>query len=196
MEANKQEANPFALNLPNQITITRLVVSILVFVCIPMGYFIAALIFFLIAAGTDWADGYIARKYQLVTKLGRILDPFADKILICGAFIFLGAEPGSEITAWMAVVVVGRELLVTVLRSFMEEQGVDFSAQMAGKLKMVFQCVAVVASLALLATSADKRPDWLLYLTIISVWTAIVSTIYSGAGYIIIAARLLRQPKP
>ena len=78
----------------------------------------------------------------------------------------------------------------------MEEQGVDFSAQMAGKLKMVFQCVAVVASLALLATSADKRPDWLLYLTIISVWTAIVSTIYSGAGYIIIAARLLRQPKP
>ena len=78
----------------------------------------------------------------------------------------------------------------------MEEHGVDFSAQMAGKLKMVFQCVAVVASLALLATSADERTDWLLYLTIISVWTAIVSTIYSGAGYIIIAARLLRQPKP
>ena len=83
-----------------------------------------------------------------VTKLGRIFDPFVDKIIICGTFIFLAAEwPASGIAPWMAVVVMGREMLVTAIRSVIEQQGGDFSAQMAGKLKMVFQCVAVVASL-------------------------------------------------
>ena len=69
---------------------------------------------------TDWLDGYWARKYGQVTTLGRILDPFVDKIIICGTFIFLAAVPGSRrVAAWMAVVVVGRELLVTALRSFL-----------------------------------------------------------------------------
>ena len=135
-----------SMNLPNQITIARLVVSLIVFVLIPLKQFSWALGFFLLAATTDWLDGYLARKHGLVTQLGRILDPFADKILISGAFIFLAAEPGSQIAAWMAVVVVGRELLVTALRSFLEQQGADFSAKMAGKLKMVFQCAAVALS--------------------------------------------------
>ena len=118
-----------SMNLPNQITIARLVVSLIVFVLIPLRQFQWAMVFFLIAAATDWLDGYLARKHGLVTQLGRILDPFADKILISGAFIFLAAEPASQIAAWMAVVVVGRELLVTALRSFLEQQGADFSAQ-------------------------------------------------------------------
>ena len=81
-----------SLNLPNQITLVRLVLSIVAFVLIPLGMYLSALIVFLVAAGTDWVDGYIARKYNLVTKLGRILDPFADKFLICGTFIYLAAE--------------------------------------------------------------------------------------------------------
>ena len=103
---------------------------------------------FIIAAGTDWLDGYYARKYGQVTTLGRILDPFADKVIVCGTFIFLAADPDDGTTfpcglrAWMVVVIVGRELLVTALRSFIEDRGSDFSAKMSGKLKMVFQCIA------------------------------------------------------
>ena len=156
---NADSSSSQVFNLPNQITIARLVLSIAVFVLIPMGHFAAALTCFAIAAGTDWLDGYIARKYNLVTKLGRILDPFADKFLICGVFIYLGAEPNSGIAAWMAVVVVGRELLVTVIRSFLEGEGIDFSAKLAGKLKMVFQCAAVIVSLLVLAMTTV--PSWL-----------------------------------
>ncbi|MFC1759018.1 CDP-diacylglycerol--glycerol-3-phosphate 3-phosphatidyltransferase [Planctomycetota bacterium] len=180
------------LNLPNQITIARLVISVLLFVFMSLHQFVPSLICFVLAAGTDWVDGYIARKYDLVTQLGRILDPFADKILICGIFVFLAAEPGSEIVAWMSVVIVGRELLVTALRSFLEQQGGDFSAKMAGKLKMVFQCAAVILSLLLLI-QGDPVNDGLRYATIATVWLAVASTVYSGLGYVLSAGRMLRH---
>lgn len=182
------------LNLPNQITIARLAVSLAIFALLPFRLYTPALICFIVAAGTDWLDGYLARKYQLVTQLGRILDPFADKILVCGTFIFLAAEPDSCITAWMAVLVVGREMLVTGLRSFLEQQGADFSAMMAGKLKMVFQCLAVVLSLLLLRKLklGETPAPWLKPATQGAVWLAILSTVYSGAEYVQTAARLLR----
>lgn len=183
------------LNLPNQITIARLIVSLAVFVLIPFRQFHWAMWLFILAALTDWLDGYLARKYSLVTQLGRILDPFADKILICGVFILLVAEPRSCIAAWMAVLVVGREMLVTGLRSFLEQQGADFSAKMAGKLKMVFQCLAVVLSLYMLTLlkANETLPFWLERATQAAVWLAVLSTIYSGAEYVISAARLLRR---
>ena len=119
-------------NVPNIITTIRLVLSIVVFALIAVDQFLAAMIVFIIAASTDWIDGYWARKYNQVTQLGRIFDPFADKIAICGTFIFLSAETGSGIPAWISVVIVGRELLVTALRSFLEQRGADFSASFAG----------------------------------------------------------------
>jgi CDP-diacylglycerol--glycerol-3-phosphate 3-phosphatidyltransferase len=174
------------------------VLSIAVFVLIPLQQYAAALIVFVIAASTDWIDGWWARKYGQVTKLGRIFDPFVDKIIICGTFIYLAAEwPASGIAPWMAVVVMGREMLVTAIRSVVEGQGGDFSAQMAGKLKMVFQCVAVVASLIALkhfqdAGSRDASlPDWLYWTLHISVFLAWTSTIYSGLEYVVAAARIL-----
>jgi CDP-diacylglycerol--glycerol-3-phosphate 3-phosphatidyltransferase len=181
------------INFPTQITILRLIVSLLVFIWIPLRQFQWALWAFLLAAGTDWLDGYLARRNQLVTQLGRILDPFADKILICGAFILLGAEPGSRVEAWMAVVVVGRELLVTALRSFLEQRGSDFSANMSGKLKMVFQCLAVTLSLCLLSWGPTSVPPWLDRLTWTAVWLAVISTVYSGIGYVFTAASLMRE---
>ena len=147
-------------NVPNQLTTLRLVLSVVVFVLIPFKLYLPAMIVFIIAASTDWVDGYWARKYAQVTKLGRVFDPFVDKIIICGAFILLAAEPRSGIQAWMAVIVVGREMLVTTLRSFIEQSGGDFSAKMAGKLKMVFQCMAVVASLIVLWHGAPE-PAWM-----------------------------------
>lgn len=185
------------LNVPNVLTAIRFLLAIVVFVLVPFGQYVAAIVVFLLAASTDWIDGYWARKYGQVTKLGRIFDPFVDKIIICGTFIFLAAEQGSGITAWMAVVVMGRELLVTALRSFIEQEGGDFSAQMSGKLKMVFQCIAVVASLIVLrrlqiiGNRTAVLPPWLYWTLHISVWVAVLSTVQSGLEYIVAAARML-----
>ena len=178
-------------------TSLRLILSLVLFCLIPLGYYWAALVLFVLAAGTDWLDGWYARRYHQVTVLGRILDPFADKIVICGTFIFLVAEPALStewygLHAWMAVVIVGREMLVTVLRSFIEQSGGDFSAKMAGKLKMVFQCVAVVISLLVLMHGDREPPLWLTTALVVSVWVAVLLTIYSGVGYMLAAARYFR----
>ena len=188
------------LNVPNVLTTARFVLSIVVFVLIPLQHYFAAMIIFIIAASTDWIDGWWARKYSQVTKLGRIFDPFVDKIIICGTFIFLAGEwPPSGIAPWMAVVIMGREMLVTAIRGFIEQQGGDFSAQIAGKLKMIFQCAAAVASLLALQHShasqsqASPLPDWLYWTLHGSVWLALFLTVYSGLEYIVAAARLLPQ---
>jgi CDP-diacylglycerol--glycerol-3-phosphate 3-phosphatidyltransferase len=181
------------LNVPNQLTLARLALSVVVFALIGWKWHLAAIITFIIAASTDWVDGYYARKYGQVTKLGRILDPFVDKIIICGSFIYLAAEPESGITAWMAVLVVAREILVTALRSFIEQSGGDFSANWSGKWKMVFQCVAVVISLVALRFGPPPRPLWLTITLLLSVWTAIISTVYSGAVYVIAAITRFRD---
>src|SRR5262245_50954273 len=106
-----KQASSTILNVPNVLTTARFLLAIVVFVLIPLHQYLAATVVFLIAAGTDWLDGWWARKYSQITKLGRMFDPFVDKIIICGTFIFLAAEPGSGIRPWMAVVVMGREML-------------------------------------------------------------------------------------
>ena len=194
-------------NVPNVLTIARLVLSVVCFVFFVFESYLPALIFFAIAAGTDWVDGFWARRYGQVTQLGRILDPFADKIIICGTFIFLAAVPlvasgesASQVTAWMAVIVVARELLVTALRSFFEEHGSDFSAKWSGKWKMVFQCAAVAASLARLwhygfagGVWAVDPPDWTMWAVRLTVWVAVGMTIYSGWVYVQRALAMLRK---
>ena len=180
-------------NVPNQLTIGRLVLAIVCFVLISLQVYGAAFVVFLVAVSTDWIDGYWARKYNQVTKLGRILDPFVDKIIICGTFIFLCAEPQSGITAWFAVIVVGREILVTALRGFIEQQGGDFSARALGKWKMEFQCVAVSTSLVVLMGIAGPDAGWLDWTLLVAVWLAVLFTIYSGVDYIGAAIKMVRN---
>jgi len=198
--ADKPMQRPAALlNVPNQLTIARLVLSIVLFVLIALRMFAVATVVFVVAASTDWLDGFIARRYGLVTVLGRILDPFVDKVIICGTFIFLVAEPLSELKAWMAVVVVGRELLVTALRGYLEQQGADFSASLSGKLKMVLQCVAAGMSLWYLhllsgatAADAEMHANFLIALRC-AIWAAVALTVWSGVEYIFAAIRLIRR---
>lgn len=189
-----------ALNLPNQLTSLRLLLAVIQFALMVWDYYLASMVLFIIAASTDWLDGYYARKYGQVTTLGRILDPFADKVIVCGTFIFLVAVPLMAhvpygLRAWMVVVIVGRELLVTALRSFIEERGSDFSAQLSGKLKMVFQCVAAGTCLFYLSYEQPlaEAPRWVWLLLVTSLWAAVVTTVVSGLGYIYTAVRLLRQ---
>ncbi len=86
-------ARPAVFNLPNQLTSLRLLIAVVLFCFITAGYYLTGLWLFILAAGTDWLDGYFARKYGQITTLGRILDPFADKVIVCGTFIFLVAIP-------------------------------------------------------------------------------------------------------
>ena len=187
----KSPARSAVFNLPNQLTIARLVLALVLFGLITWQYWLTSLAVFIVAAATDWLDGYFARKYGLVTVLGRILDPFVDKIIICGAFICLVGDPRSGIAGWMAVVVVGRELLITALRSFLEQQGADFSAAMSGKLKMVVQCVAAGVSLFYLSYPAGSEPAWIQYLLPAAVWGALALTVYSGFEYVRRAVQLM-----
>ena len=196
MDDLKQRRISRLVNVPNVLTTMRLILAVVAFVLVPLGLYLPALVVFAVAAVTDWIDGYWARRFDQVTQLGRIFDPSADKIIVCGLFILLAAEEGSEIAPWMAVVVVGREMLVTALRGFIEQSGGDFSAKMAGKLKMVFQCAAIIASLVMLMYGTDAAPDWLRWVLPTLVWLAVLSTIYSGLEYVFVAGKyLLDEPE-
>ncbi|MDA0659416.1 MAG: CDP-diacylglycerol--glycerol-3-phosphate 3-phosphatidyltransferase [Planctomycetota bacterium] len=182
-------------NLPNIITMARLVGAVIVFVLIGCKAYQVALIVFLIAAATDWLDGYLARRNNQVTQFGRILDPFVDKMLVCGTFTFLVAEPASGVQAWMAVVVFGRELLVTALRSFLEQQSADFSASWSGKVKMVVQLAALTFAMWL-TTQYDRLDAVPPQLATLGWWlmvAAMFSTLQSGLEYVLKAASLIPQ---
>jgi CDP-diacylglycerol--glycerol-3-phosphate 3-phosphatidyltransferase len=195
-------------NVPNQVTVTRICLAAVLFALMELQLYTASLVVFIIAASTDWVDGYWARKYGQITQLGRILDPFADKMIICGIFIYLAAAPqlsdgtpASGVAAWMAVVILARELAVTALRSFIENQGGDFSAKWAGKWKMVFQCLAACFSIGQLRyfmpaerSLSPMLPAWTSYGLTVFLWIALALTIYSGAEYIWVSIKVLRQP--
>lgn len=156
---------------------------------------VAALVFIL-AATTDALDGHLARKWGVVSKFGRVMDPFADKLLVLGAFVMLagprftwtfhdGTTLGfSRVAAWMAVVILGRELLVTSLRGVLESQGVDFSATMTGKLKMVLQSVAVPLILVVITFSTPWPSSATAWLLDIVVWLTVLVSAASGIPYV------------
>lgn len=201
---NSSESSSQVFNVPNVLSGIRLIMAFMVVGLIPVGWYQLALVLFVIAASTDWIDGWWARRFNQVTQLGRILDPFCDKMIICGTYIVLAVAMHdypwyASIAGWMAVVVMGREMLVTALRGFIEQSGGDFSAKMAGKLKMVFQCVAVGAALVALAYQQslggeplESSPSWVNWTLIGFAWLALITTLYSGAEYVLAAIQFVR----
>jgi CDP-diacylglycerol--glycerol-3-phosphate 3-phosphatidyltransferase len=182
--------------VPNVISLARLVLAIILFAVIegvggelPL----AALILFVVAAATDWVDGWYARRYGQVSRLGRIFDPLVDKVIVCGTFVLLADRTGSALLPWMAVVIVVRELVVTAIRAEMERAGRDFSAGLMGKLKMVFQCVAIALELGSRTWPELAVSGVTIHLAAVGVaWLAVVTTISSGVDYIVAARPLLR----
>lgn len=165
-----------------------------------------AMVLFVVAAFTDFLDGYLARKWNAVSVFGRVMDPFADKILVLGAFVML-AGPNfrldgdgamlSGVAPWMVVVIIARELLITSLRGLCESRGINFSATQAGKLKMIAQSVSVplILLLAWLATgreTADAGDP----LVIANFWIALTTTLLtalSAVPYLTRGFAALRQ---
>jgi CDP-diacylglycerol--glycerol-3-phosphate 3-phosphatidyltransferase len=195
---SNKESNPAISlsnwNVPNALTIARIVLAFVLFGLLECRYYVAGLVLFLIAACTDWIDGWWARKYNQCTVFGRIMDPFADKLIVCGTLIYLVTIPTltnvpGGLAVWMVVVIIVRELLVTTIRAFLEQQGRDFSAKMSGKLKMWFQCIAIPACL-LWVIAGQQQPSWIYYTMITSVWAMLLITIYSGVLYIVAAIKL------
>ncbi|MFH5805026.1 CDP-diacylglycerol--glycerol-3-phosphate 3-phosphatidyltransferase [Alienimonas sp. DA493] len=198
-----------SFNLPNTVTVARLLLACVLFGMIAYnGLWKSAAALFVFAASTDFLDGWLARKYGQVTTLGRILDPFVDKIVVVGALLFLlekrvtleGGElvVWSGVSAWMVLVIVAREMFVSSLRGFLEKHGIDFSADWTGKVKTTVQFVAVTASLlslapefARLAPLIDGR-SWFLWTRDALLWGAALFTAYSGVAYV---ARGMRELK-
>lgn len=183
-----QPASSKMFNVPNTLSMMRLVLAIGVGALIETGFYMAAMITFVIAASTDFIDGWWARKFNQVTKLGRILDPFVDKIIITAALIALVGVPGSGVAAWMVTLIIGREFLVTSIRAMVEGKGGDFSARWLGKVKMLVQCAAVVA--CLLHLDYPSQIGWLKPTTLVLLWSAIAITIASGADYVLQALKI------
>jgi len=140
---------------------------------------------FLLASLTDLLDGWIARRFGLVTRLGKLLDPAADKILTAAAFISLVELNPGLVPAWMVVAIVSRELAVSALRSFAAAERIVIGASLAGKVKTIVQVIAI--SLIIIYNQLGEFS----HLAPISLWLSLVVTIYSGVEYFVRFARLI-----
>ena len=188
------------MTLANALTISRFFLAILFFILFAFkGTFMRdlALATFVLAGLTDLLDGYFARKRAALSDFGRIADPFVDKILICGAFIFFinQNDPDVKVEAWMVVVIVAREFLVNGLRSFAESRGVPFGATFLGKTKMCVQFATVCWIMVFLAHLSAH--GWAEVVTSVMVWLTVIVTAASGVIYAYLAASygLLRMKK-
>ena len=210
-------------HVPNLITGSRLVLAAAFFVLLGLYQYegrghpsllIAAFVIFVAALVSDYLDGYLARKWKVEGAFGRVVDPFADKILVLGSFIFFAGKnfiipdaafPSSHnlvktitgVAPGMVIVLLARELLVTSLRGISEAAGQNFGAVWAGKFKMAFQSGTILAILIYVTF----RP-WLLdhayeliarILRDIGIWGTMIITVYSGISYITRAVSLFRQ---
>ena len=167
------------MNLPNKLTMARIIAVPVFIVLYMMGYKEISCILFIVASVTDTLDGSIARKRGLVTNFGKIMDPLADKILVYSAFLCL-VEDGI-VPAWMLIIILFREFMVSGLRTVAAADGVVIAAGTTGKLKTILQMIAVPLLLLnnwpfILFT--DVRVD------IIMLWAQLVMTIISGAEYV------------
>jgi CDP-diacylglycerol--glycerol-3-phosphate 3-phosphatidyltransferase len=180
------------MNLPNKITLSRifLIPLFMIIMLVPFGWgkihllgtvlpvthLLGALIFIL-ASSTDWIDGHIARKYNLVTNMGKFLDPLADKLLVSAAFIILVEL--NYAASWIVIIIISREFAVTGLRLLLAGEGEVVAANMLGKIKTWTQIIAISALLLhnIIFEAIPFRFDQL------ALWVALIFTIWSGWDY-------------
>ncbi len=196
--------------IPNMLTNARVVLTV-IFIALLAFYkvghdrswlLIAGLVLFIIAAITDFFDGYLARKWQVESAYGRVMDPVCDKVLVLGAYAML-AGPGfdignvqvSGVLPWMVVAMLGRELLVTALRGEIERHGQKFGAMMVGKVKTTVQLVAapVLMFLILLGDINANAGDYAWVTFSLGLLVTII-TLISGIPYLTAGVRILKQP--
>lgn len=171
------------MNLPNQLTILRILLVPLFIIVILSNMKNAMLIsagIFALASITDFLDGYIARKYNLISNFGKLMDPLADKILVAAALITM-VELGL-VPSWMTIIIISREFAVSILRAVAASSGVVIAASGGGKAKTTTQILAIMMLLLNIPFAN------------IMLWIAVALTIYSGFDYIYANRNLLKDP--
>ncbi len=183
------------MNLPNKLTMLRMFlipVFMLFFYVDTIPYnMMLALIIFVVASVTDWVDGYIARKYNLITDFGKFMDPVADKLLTMSAMIAFIDVIG--IPSWAITIILGREFIVTAMRIIAAEKGIVIAADKLGKIKTVVQMLWIIYVLLVCAiapyfsvTGSDiDIGSTLLGYGNIGLWASVILTVVSGCNYII-----------
>jgi CDP-diacylglycerol--glycerol-3-phosphate 3-phosphatidyltransferase len=171
-------------NLPNILTLSRILL-IPVFVVLfstptPERSLWAACVF-VIAAVTDLLDGYLARRRSQITKLGRLLDPIADKLLILSGLVLLVGL--GQVPAWVAIVITGREVAVTGIRAIAANAGMVIEVERLGKYKMVFQVIAITC--LIMANAAIPGLEFAYALGMALLYVALLLGVVSGAGYLV-----------
>jgi CDP-diacylglycerol--glycerol-3-phosphate 3-phosphatidyltransferase len=187
------------VNLPNKLTVSRFVMTVLFLWCLftrfPFHQTVA-LALFCLAGVTDYLDGRIARARNLITNFGILMDPLADKIMTCSAFIafvestHVNLDAPVKLAAWMVVIIVGRELAITGLRLLAASKNVVLAAERYGKHKTAWQITSIIA--LLVVDALNEWPVWLQHLfrgwspqfAEISLWITVALTVVSGAIYL------------
>lgn len=198
-------------HVPNMLTIARVILSGVFFLILNQYRYVPddhslsyilwiAMAVHIVAALTDIADGYLARKFKVESTFGRIMDPFADKVLNIGAFIYLAGSrfvdpiavnDGSFFTMisgvypWMVVVILARELLITGIRGEMEGRGIKFGANIFGKIKTLLQCIGIPFLIGIVAL--DPRTEgrgWWIYVRDFWAYGIVITTVLSGIPYV------------
>jgi CDP-diacylglycerol--glycerol-3-phosphate 3-phosphatidyltransferase len=192
-EIQKIELKNEIWNLPNALTLLRIfMVPFLVVVLLTKftGREFVALAIFLLAAITDFFDGWVARRRNQMTRLGALLDPIADKLLMSAAFISLVEIDPQHVPAWMVVIIIGREFAVSGLRSIAAQQGVTISASSLGKGKMISQVVAI--SLLILGYQLGQFRA----IGTVALWAVMLFALASGVDYFAKFARAILMDQP
>lgn len=211
-------------HVPNILTGLRLVLAAVFFVMLSWYQYEgrgdpwllnSAFLVYAVALATDFFDGYLARKWKVEGAFGRIVDPFVDKILVLGSFIFFAgknfimpetvrhidphmvARPITGVVPAMVVILLARELLVTSLRGSSEGSGQNFGAAFSGKLKMVFQSVTILVILVYVNyyTAWGQWRDYARYFRDFCIWGTVIFTLVSGLLYVQRAIQLYRESK-
>jgi CDP-diacylglycerol--glycerol-3-phosphate 3-phosphatidyltransferase len=189
------------VNLPNSITLGRLVLTVVFITAVsfpgPTGYGIA-FVAFVAGALSDWLDGYLARRLDLVTSIGKLLDPIADKVLVAAAFVFLTPR---FCPVWATVLILTREFLVTGLRQIAVEKGQVIAAAWSGKWKTTFQLAFCITALLWLVLEARGQGQERLarfisqggWLQPLFLWVAVGLTALSGVHYLWNGRNILRD---
>lgn len=178
------------MNLPNKLTMFRifLIPVFIIFMKLPIeAGNIIALIIFIAASLTDTADGYIARKYNLVTDFGKFMDPLADKLLVCSAMI-LFVETG-QLASWIVIIIISREFIISGFRLIAVDNGIVIAASMWGKVKTVCQMVMIITLIWNLSFY------WFFVLQQILIYASLILTVVSLVDYLVKNKQVLSGKK-
>lgn len=176
-------------NLPNQLTVLRLFMGLFFLLILSLGFFSLALTVYIPAMTTDVLDGYLARRNGQISNFGRILDPLADKLIICGGLsLLLFYLP--IVRPWMVITIIARELLVSLLRGYAELNGVAFPSNVWGKVKMSLQ--SFVVGLLVFVAGPAQGYYWVLTVSEALLWFTVMFTLLSGLAYFLQARQFLR----